>query len=433
LIWFVNAGVFHRINLLSLIVLIPVAYTSTFSSVACQITFGDSNFKAELVFQGLEFPTSMSFLGPDDILVAEKENGAIQRITDGQISEKPLFDVPVATDGERGLLGIAVSEIEDNDENELNVYLYYTESATDNDGDDIGEQEEPLGNRVYRYVFDNGKLKDEKMLLDLPATQPPDTVPFHNGGKILVGPDHNIYIVIGDLNSRRTLLQNIQDGPKPDGTSTIYRITKDGESAEGNPFEDIEGLEKYYAYGIRNSFGMDIDPLTGKLWDTENGPDRGDEINLVEPGFNSGAVQVYGMSTSEKLNSENLVDFDGRGRYSDPEFVWEVPVGVTALKFLDSNRYGEEYENDLLIGDVNEGKIYHFELNEDRDKLSLHEELEDKIANTAEELDNVVFALGFGGITDMEVGPDGYLYILTINRFLEDNGGSIYKVIPVSD
>jgi aldose sugar dehydrogenase len=427
-----NNRVYFSITLFPLVLFMLLSFVPTFTTVAGQAVINDPQFKPELVFRGLDFPTSMVFLETNDILVSEKNKGTIQRITDGQIQEKPLFDVPVASDGERGLLGVAVDDEEIDNESPLYVFLYYTESATDNDGEDIAKQEEPIGNRIYRYEFDNGELKYGKLLLDLPAGQPQNTIPFHNGGKIIVGPDQNIYTVIGDLNSRRTQSQNIQDGPEPDGTSIIYRITEDGKAVEGNPFEDIAGFDKYYAYGIRNSFGMDFDPLTGRLWDTENGPDYGDEINLVEPGFNSGALRIYGMSTKENYDPNNLVDFDGRGKYSDPEFVWEIPIGVTALKFLDSDKYGDEYENDMFVGDVNNGNIYRFELNEDRDNLFLHEELEDKVADSTDELDNVVFAHGFGGITDMEVGPDGYLYILTINSFQEDNGGSIYRIVPVS-
>ena len=92
---------------------------------------------------------------------------------------------------------------------------------------------------------------------------------------------------------------------------------------------DKEPLNKYYAYGIRNIFGIGFDPVTGKLWDTENGPDFGDEINLVEPGFNSGWRMVQGIWTiaeGEKKaglaseNPDNLVDFNGKGKYSTPEF-----------------------------------------------------------------------------------------------------------------
>ena len=128
-------------------------------------------------------------------------------------------------------------------------------------------------------------------------------------------------------------------------------------------------------------FGMDFDPLTGNLWDTENGPEYGDEINLVEPGFNSGWNKVQGvweidsatggpiMNDTQERNT--LVDFDGQGKYSDPEFTWANAVGPTALKFLNSDKLGKEYENDMFVGDFHNGIIYHFDLTENRTALEL--------------------------------------------------------------
>jgi glucose/arabinose dehydrogenase len=176
---------------------------------------------------------------------------------------------------------------------------------------------------------------------------------------------------------------------------------------------------------------MDFDPITDSLWDTENGPDHGDEINLVEPGFNSGALQIYGASSEEaRFDPDRLTGFDGKAKYSDPEFTWDVPVGVTDLKFLDSDKYGKEYENDLFVGDINNGNIYHFDLNEERTEFVLDDPLADKISNDLEESNDVIFGRGFGGITDIEVGPDGYLYVLTIKRFHEDNTGTVFRIIP---
>ena len=80
-----------------------------------------------------------------------------------------------------------------------------------------------------------------------------------------------------------------------DGRSGILRINQDGKPVGEGILGSTFPLNLYYAYGIRNSFGFDWDPLTGKLWDTENGPHYGDEINLVEPGFNSGWVKVQGV------------------------------------------------------------------------------------------------------------------------------------------
>ena len=130
-------------------------------------------------------------------------------------------------------------------------------------------------------------------------------------------------------------------------------------------------------------FGFDFDPVTGYLWDTENGELNNDEINVVLPGFNSGFHQIQGMSpTKNKFNVDRLEDFNRKGKYSDPEFVWNYTVGPTAVKFLTSDKYGKEYQNDLLVGDFDNGNLYHFDLNENRTALELSGPLIDKIADT---------------------------------------------------
>jgi glucose/arabinose dehydrogenase len=396
-----------------------------------QPTMTDPGLKVEVVAEGLDFPTSMSFLESDDILVLEKDDGKVERIIDGTRSESPILDVPVVSNGERGLLGSAVTS----GENDRYLFLFYTESPTSYDIENSSQDSLPLGNRLYRYEIKDDRLINPKLLLDLPADVPAAAIPFHTGGKVIIGPDEYIYLVIGDLESRRTQAQNIQDGPEPDGTGVIYKITQDGESVDNAPLGVTDPIDKFYAYGIRNSFGMDFDPVTGILWDTENGPTYGDEINMVEAGFNSGSLDIHGMSSDYDISIlDSLVDFDGKGRYSEPEFTWKVPVGVTALKFIDSDKYGENYENDMLVADVNYGNIYHFELNKNRTGLSLEGELKDKIADGPEQLNNdILLGTGFGGITDIEIGPDGYIYVLAIHRFHEDNTGSIFRIVPVSE
>ena len=158
---------------------------------------------------------------------------------------------------------------------------------------------------------------------------------------------------------------------------------------------------------------MDFDPVTGKLWDTENGPDQGDEINLVEPGFNSGWKRQQGYLVDSSYPDQFVIlgESGKEGKYSDPEFVWNEPVGPTALKFLSSDKLGKKYENHMFVGDANTGNLYNFKLNETRTKLILYTPLRDKIANSIEELQKVIFGQSFGIITDLEVGPDGYLSV----------------------
>lgn len=164
--------------------------------------------------------------------------------------------------------------------------------------------------------------------------------------------------------------------------------------------------------------------MTGNLWDTENGPEYGDEINLVEPGFNSGWKVLTGLAPSDFDNSQ-LVTFDGKGKYSDPEFVWNNTVGPTALLFFDSDGFGSSYKNDMFVADYNNGYIYHFDLNDNRTEIVLDGLLEDKVAGVQDEIQPVVFADQFeGGIIDLQIGPDGYLYILTQN----DGTAFIYKI-----
>lgn len=119
--------------------------------------------------------------------------------------------------------------------------------------------------------------------------------------------------------------------------------------------EDEYPLKLYYAYGIRNNFGIDFDPVSGDLWDTENGPNFGDEVNLVKPGFNSGWNKVQGFWNPDgdergdhDLNPNILMDFNGNGEYGAPEFVWNTTVGTTAIKFLDSDKYGDDLKTTCL-------------------------------------------------------------------------------------
>jgi aldose sugar dehydrogenase len=170
---------------------------------------------------------------------------------------------------------------------------------------------------------------------------------------------------------------------------------------------------------------LDFDPITGKLWDTENGPEYGDEINLVEPGFNSGYKKIMGFwkkSSSDQIeiikdvNDANLINFNGKGKYSTPELAWSQTIAPTAIKFLNSNKYGKEYENDVFVGS-NIGYVFHFDLKSNRTELELKGPLKDRIAdNRADELVNNTFGKGFETISDITVGPDGYLYIVSLTR-----------------
>lgn len=388
----------------------------------------DQNLRITQLTDGLRFPTGIDFLAENDILVIEKNTGQVKRILNGEVLNEPILDVNVASESERGLLGIAIlnskqtnvdndGSRENNLKNGIKVFLFYTETK-DIDNGDI------LGNRLYKFDFIDGKLVNPKLLLELPFLPGPS----HNGGVLDIGPDKNLYIVIGDVNREgnlgyMTLAQNIEDSKLPDGRGGVLRLTVEGTPVLDNDsfsLGDSGLLNFYYGYGIRNSFGIGFDPVTGILWETENGSNYGDEINVILPGFNGGWRQVLGLSAeyenfkNKEFDKNKLILFDGKGTYYEPVFTWVDTVAPTAITFINSKIFGEEYENDLLVGSVKQGRIFHFNLNETRTGLDLSsEQLGDKMADVDEELEPVTLGRNFGIITDIEINPyDGKIYVV---------------------
>ncbi|MGB6628464.1 MAG: PQQ-dependent sugar dehydrogenase, partial [Nitrososphaeraceae archaeon] len=224
----------------------------------------DTTLRIEPVTNGLSSPTSMSFVDNMNLLVLEK-NGQVRLISNGVLQKQPLLRVSVNTTAERGLLGIAtligdgsssidgsgvkmnrnITKVNTNMSEIVNkktaiakratnttdskVFLYFTESKPG----------QALRNRVYRYDWNvqNHLLSNPTLLLDLPAIPGP----YHNGGKLVIGPDHYLYAVIGNLNTGNGLLQNNKHGKEPDDTSVILRVNPNDGSADPNnyPFFSI--------------------------------------------------------------------------------------------------------------------------------------------------------------------------------------------------
>ncbi|MGE5661144.1 MAG: PQQ-dependent sugar dehydrogenase [Ignavibacteriales bacterium] len=392
----------------------------------------DNRLRIELFADGLAQPTSMTFVDEDTILVLEKDTGMIRVVNNGTLEKNPALTVRVDPNAERGLLGIDILEkgIGQSKDDGF-VFIYLTEETNENNKGDS------VRNRVYRYNWNGTDLSYPVLLLDLPG----EPGPYHNGGKIKVGPDGQLYVVIGDLTSPSTILQNhvLDSDAIPNNTSVIIRIDPlNGNPSSNNPFKnqdqndliDNSNLDYYYAYGIRNSFGLSFDPVTGSLWDTENGEDKFDETNLVKPGFNSGWYKIMGPISRNKNFSENDLVMLNNSYYSDPKFSWVKPIGVTDLEFYNSSRLGNKFSNNIFVGDINAGDLYFFKIDDNRTgiridpSMSGHTDLTDSIADPQDDLSPALFARGFSGrITDIETGPDGYLYVLTYSD------GRLYRIV----
>ena len=154
--------------------------------------------------------------------------------------------------------------------------------------------------------------------------------------------------------------------------------------------------------------------------------------NVILPGFNGGWRQVLGLSTeyenitNKEFDKSKLILFNGKGTYYEPVFTWVDTIAPTAIAFIDSKIFGEEYENDLLVGSVKQGRIFHFNLNETRTGLDLPpEQLVDKMADVDEELEPVTLGRNFGIITDIEINPyDGKIYVVDG----QSKNGKIYQI-----
>ena len=330
-------------------------------------------------------PTTMAFEG-NDILVLSKVSGQVHLFRDGVLQDKAVLQENVTSVGEQGMLGITTVGTK--------VYLYFTESST------MGGH--PLGKRVYSYNWNGQQLVNKILVKDLPQTQT-----YHNGGAMTTAKNGSVYLVVGDA-GRFGKLQNHPTG-EPDDTSVIFRLVPPG---------------PYYAMGIRNSFGLTTDPVTGTLWDTENGPDFGDEVNMVPPNFNSGWDVITGPANKTQIGL--LPGFPGY-TYHDPQFSWYKTVAPTGIAFTAPQGFGK-YKDSVFVGDCNNGNLYRFQLNQNRDGFVFNSpQLKDNEVNIGDSMKEIVFATNFGCISDVVTGPDGLLYVTSLSD------GTIYRIVPQSD
>jgi glucose/arabinose dehydrogenase len=383
------------ITLISLVILLQN------NLLYAQPTLKDPNLQVESFVSGLASPTSMLFLDENNILVLEKD-GNVRLVGNGVLQGQPLVSLSVDNKNERGLLGVErIGE---------SIFLY----ATVRDGEVI--------NRIYKYSLGSGaELTNEEVFMDLPGTPATN----HQGGKLAVSKDGYLYSVTGEL-QRNGKDQNIVDGPDPDFSGAILKTNpNDGSAAPNNPFQGdnpSDPINWYQAYGIRNSFGLGVDPVSGTLWDTENGEKSYDEINLVSPGFNSGWKLVMGPISDSGVAESDLVTIPN-SNYKDPILSFVDSFGITDIEFLNSDKLGIEYSNNAFVGDLGYGNLYRFELNEERTDFILDAPgLDDRVVDNDEELDSILIGQGFEGITDIKTGPDGLLYVLSFDD------GTIYRI-----
>ena len=372
----------------------------------------DPSIQVEQLVAGLLGPRAMVFIGDGDLLVLENR-GWVRRVQSGVLQPDPLLRLPVDLTVAGRPYGLALHP--DFPATPL-VYFYFTES-------DQATDPQPLGQRVYRYTWSGTALTNPELILDIPI----GPASGEESGTLAFGPDGKLYVTSGDTGTE-SKLQNVVGGAAPDDTSVIMRLNDDGTVPTDNPFFAAGGnLAKYFAYGIRSSAAIAFDPVNGKLWAADNGQGNYDEINFVEPGFNGGWSQLVGPEARNANGSPNLVEFAGSA-YRDPAVSWLHAILPTAMVFLDSGKVGDHYRNQLFVGAGINGELYRFRPDSTRDGLIFDmPQMDDLVADDATEASESLFGVGFGSISDLEVGPDGMLYILSSVL------GRVYKVFWAAD
>jgi len=241
------------------------------------------------------------------------------------------------------------------------VYVYATRTAGTS-----------LRNQILRFRDDDGSGVGRRAIFSSPAS----SSPYHNGGRILFGPDGKLYAIVGDGHGA----SNSQDLSNDQGK--ILRLEPNGEIPRTNPFGD-----RLFAYGIRNSFGFAFDPETERLWETENGPSGWDEINRIEPGGNYGWPAHLGPG--------------GGPAFVEPVLAFEetiVPTGCAGSAYAGGLYFGEGYTGNL------------------------HRMV---ISGPGKAPRDTVIATFEGGITDVALDPTGALILVTPNAIYRGLGGVV--------
>jgi glucose/arabinose dehydrogenase len=483
-------------------------------------TMVNPNLTVSTVVSGLNQPTSMAFLGPNDFFILEKATGKAQHVVNGAVHT--VLTLPVNSASERGLLGIA---LQPDFAHTHGVYLYWTQSKSGTVSSDIADVP-LLGNRVDRYVWSPAQqtLTFDKNLIMLRSFQADAGQPLrgnHDGGKILFGPDGKLYFQIGDQ-GRRGQLQNLAGGPLGPGksddqfggpapddahlTGVIFRLNPDGTVPKDNPFASVTAnqmtqleqqagvtltsaqlddvtanIHKIFAYGHRNGFGLSFDPITGSLWESENGDDAFDEMNRITAGQNGGWIQVMGpgsriaefkdietkvtplqgnlpvagnlplslidaatfipamqqlrwppslIANSPGQAMKRLFVLPG-SHYDDPEFSWRWAVAPASIGFGGSG-LGSQHVNDLFVGAsrtfLDDGYLFEFKFDATRRHFAFSDpKLRDKVDDNDYKFDegestSLVAGENFGIATNIVTGPDGNLYVTSLSN------GAVYMI-----
>lgn len=313
--------------------------------------------RTETVVAGASFPVSLVFAPDGRLFYTELQTGNVRVVVNPgasspQLLALPFVTVPVATNGEQGLLGLA---LDPNFSTNRFVYVYHTHPS-------------PLRNRVVRYTEANNVGSNETVIVDnLPVNS------VHNGGRISFGPDGMLYVTIGDAGDPANAQSQTARAGK------LLRFNRDGTVPAGNP---VAG-NPLFALGLRNSFGLTFHRTAGTPYVSDNGPNCDDEVNRIVAGGNYGWRPAYPCGDSDP-------------QFRSPLARFTPTIAPTGMTFYAGSAF-PEWQNHLFLASFNDGVLRRLFVDETQGGMVLEQQ--------------TVINGTFGALLDVAVGPDGSLYL----------------------
>ena len=335
------------------------------------------------IARGLSHPWGMVFRRNGDILVTERDRGKLRVIRNGRLLERDIPGVPEVFAGRdrAGLMDIALHPDDDRI-----VYLTYTKAI-------IHEEEPAETVALARGRLEGGRLTEVRDIFVAKGLD--DGIA---ASRLLFHPDGTLFMSVGGSYVFAETGGYAQDPGTHFGK--LLRLNDDGTAANDNPFiRDPDYLPEIYSMGHRNQLGLSLHPETGALWASENGPQGGDEVNIIEPRGNYGWPLA---SYSRQYIGDWVTDTPWLPDFREPEVLWWPSIAPSGMSFYTGERF-PAWQGDLFVGSMRVGRMAHtghlerIVFNADGEEVRrewLLTELKQRIR-------------------DVRQGPDGYLYILT--------------------
>jgi len=346
----------------------------------------DTQFSITTIAEGLEHPWGMAFLPDGRILVTERP-GRLRLIKQGKLLEEEIDGLPSISDyGQGGLLDVVLHPDYKN-----NGWIYFSYAASE-DGFSL-----KAGTEVGRGRLVNNRIVDWQHLFKLKLKT---NKRQHFGSRLVFDRNNKLYITLGDR-GQRFRAQDLNDH-----AGSVIRLNDDGSIPSDNPFVGQKNKQaEIYSYGHRNIQGATLNPQTGKLWTHEHGPQGGDELNIIEAGKNYGwPIITYGK---EYGSGDDIGEGTHKAGMQQPLYHWVPSIAPSGMAFYNGDKF-PDWQGNLFIGSL-------------KFKLLVRLQLEgDKVVSEQRLLKNKL-----GRIRDVQVGPDGYIYLLT-----DATDGKLVRIQP---